>query len=369
MVDSHSKWPEIVTMRSITAEATICELSKIFARWGIPLQVVTDNGAQLTSKEFEEFMMKLGIKHIRVAPYRPQSNGLAERMVQTVNKNLKACLMSGDGRPLELQLSSFLMGYRNTPHSMTGVAPAESMMGRVMRTRLDLLKPRPAEKVMNYQAKQMENASKRFPEYTAGEPVLVRNYAGGCKWKKGHVTGRTGPLSYQVTVEGLTWSRHAGQLLPLSRSSPSARAENVGSRTVSGERPKDLGEKKSRGADQHPPCSSTYADEPGWRGSDRQNVPSAAGSRRGSVEGRQPTTQDIDLENLEDHPPKAPECSYKSGDESAGNESSDNKEDSTPELQSSPGEDRIVTRSGREVRKPIRFQAGSADLGLGSFHS
>ena len=82
------------------------------------------------------------------------------------------------------------------------------------------------------------------------------------------------------------------------------------------------------------------------------------------MEGRQPSTKDISLENLKDHSPKAPECSYESS-ESAGNESSDNKEDSTPELQPAPGEDRIVTRSGREVRKPIRFQAGSADLGLG----
>ena len=255
VVDSHSKWPEIVTMRNITAEATICELSKIFARWGIPVQVVTDNGAQLASKEFEEFMMKLEIKHIRVAPYRPQSNGLAERMVQTVKKNLKACLMSGDDRPLELQLSSFLMGYRNTPHSTTGAAPAESMMGRVMRTRLDLLKPRPAEKVMNSQAKQMENASKRFPEYSAGDPVLVRNYAGGSKWKRGHITGRTGPVSYQVTVEGLTWSRHAGQLLPLSRSNTSAKEENVGSTMMPGARPKDPAGKQDKQPDQHPLCS------------------------------------------------------------------------------------------------------------------
>ena len=58
--------------------------------------------------------------------------------------------------------------------------------------------------------------SQRLPEYEAGDKILVRNYSGGPKWKKGAVLGRTGPVSYEVTVEGLVSSRHAGQLLPLS---------------------------------------------------------------------------------------------------------------------------------------------------------
>ena len=65
---------------------------------------MTDNGVQLTSKELQEFMTKRGIKHIRIAPYRPQSNGLAERMVQTVKQSLKACLMSGDDRPARVTI-------------------------------------------------------------------------------------------------------------------------------------------------------------------------------------------------------------------------------------------------------------------------
>ena len=215
MVDSHSKWPEVIEMQDIMSQSTIIELAKIFARWGNPVQLVTDNGAQLTSKEFEEFLTKQGIKHIRIAPYRPQANGLAERMVQTVKNSLKAHLSGGDQRPIELQLASFLLQYRNTPHSTTGVAPVEAMLGRKMRTRLDLLKPQSAERVLDAQAQLMRNHSQRLVEYKAGDNVLVRNYAGGQKWKKGAVLGRTGPVSYQVTVDGLIWSRHAGQLLPL----------------------------------------------------------------------------------------------------------------------------------------------------------
>ena len=80
---------------------------------------------------------------------------------------------------------------------------------------MDLLKPNAEEKVLNAQAKQVETSSQQLPEFSVGLPVLVRNYAGGAKWKRGEVTGRTGPVSYTVMVDGLVWSRHAGQLLPL----------------------------------------------------------------------------------------------------------------------------------------------------------
>jgi transposase InsO family protein len=62
-----------------TSTHTIEVLRTIFARNGIPSRVVTDNGSQFTSSEFQQFMGLNGIKHIRTTPYHPSSNGLAER--------------------------------------------------------------------------------------------------------------------------------------------------------------------------------------------------------------------------------------------------------------------------------------------------
>ena len=358
VVDSHTKWPEIVTMKTVTAEATISELSKIFARWGIPVQVVTDNGAQLTSREFEEFMTKLGIKHIRIAPYRPQSNGLAERMVQTVKQKLKACLLSGDDRPLELQLSSFLMMYRNTQHSTTGVAPAEAMMGRVMHTKLDLLKPRPADKVLNAQAKQMENGSKRFPEYKSGDKVLVRNYAGGPKWKEGHVIGRTGPVSYQVAVDGLTWSRHAGQLLPLGHASkPAARAAYSRAGSSQTRTPGTETESRSNNS----PLRQRIT-ELSSRPVTRQSV--LVEPRPQEVSRSNPTDDDR-VPDTGTTLSGAGSSVEHSTDTERSTEGKDTAEDGHSDGVSSSGQDvttysgrtRIFTRSGREVRRPLRFQA------------
>ena len=62
VTDAHSKWPEVIVMTSTTAGRTIAELRNLFARYGIPEQVVTDNGPQFASEEFGEFMRMNGVK-------------------------------------------------------------------------------------------------------------------------------------------------------------------------------------------------------------------------------------------------------------------------------------------------------------------
>ena len=130
IVDSHSKWPEVFIMKDITTQRTIVDLAKIFAEFGNPVQLVTDSRPQLTAKEFEDLMTTQDSKHIIIAPYRLQANGLSERMVQTANNSLRAHLSGGDQRQLELQLASFLLQYRNTPHNTTGVAPVDAIAGK-----------------------------------------------------------------------------------------------------------------------------------------------------------------------------------------------------------------------------------------------
>ena len=71
-------------MPSITSEATIAKLRDIFARYGIPQQLVIDNGSQFTPEEFCKFMKANGIKHTLVALYHPRSNGQTERFCSNV---------------------------------------------------------------------------------------------------------------------------------------------------------------------------------------------------------------------------------------------------------------------------------------------
>lgn len=81
-----------------------------------------------------------GIKHTLVAPYHPQSNGLAERGVQILKKALKDRILMGSWS-LPQRLANVFFRYRVKPHSTTGTTPAELFLKRQLRTLLSCFKP------------------------------------------------------------------------------------------------------------------------------------------------------------------------------------------------------------------------------------
>ena len=86
IVDAYSKWMDVVMMTSTTSENTINALRYLFSSYGLPVEIVSDNGPQFVSEEFEIFLKENGVRHIRSAPYHPASNGEAERAVRTFNR-------------------------------------------------------------------------------------------------------------------------------------------------------------------------------------------------------------------------------------------------------------------------------------------
>ena len=151
-------------MSSTTADSTISILRRVFAAYGLPEQLVSDNGPQFVAQEFAEFVRANGVRHIRTAPYHPSSNGAVERLVQTFKQSMKA----GDhgGLSLQHQLQNLLMTHRSTPHATTGQSPASLFLGRPIRTRFDLLRPEVGNRVRGEQAcqKQHHDTHARFRE-------------------------------------------------------------------------------------------------------------------------------------------------------------------------------------------------------------
>ena len=107
IVDAHSKWPEVMAMSSTTSEHTIDALRTLFSHYGLPEQLVSDNGPQFTADVFAQFMKESGVKHILSAPYHPSSNGLAERFVQTFKRAMTAG--EKDRRTVSQRLADFLL--------------------------------------------------------------------------------------------------------------------------------------------------------------------------------------------------------------------------------------------------------------------
>ena len=90
IVDAHSKWAEVIETKSTTAAATITQLRQLFATYGLPEQIVTENGPQFSAGEFSSFYKSNGVKHIQCIPYHPSPNGAVERFIQTFKKAIRA---------------------------------------------------------------------------------------------------------------------------------------------------------------------------------------------------------------------------------------------------------------------------------------
>ena len=87
-VDYLSRFFEIDELTSTTSAAVIRKLSVHFSRQGIPEIFVSDNAAQFTSQEFQDFARVWDFEHRTPSPLYPQSNGLAEKAVQIAKKIL-----------------------------------------------------------------------------------------------------------------------------------------------------------------------------------------------------------------------------------------------------------------------------------------
>ena len=146
IIDAYSKWIDISVVNLATSLTTIEELRKVFATHGLPEVLVSDNDTAFSSEEFLEFTKRNRTRHIRTAP---SSNGQVDRAVQTFKEAMKK-----DGtHSLQTRVSRFLFNYRNTPHSTTGVSPAELLLGRKPRIHLSLLIPSTASQVARRQRK------------------------------------------------------------------------------------------------------------------------------------------------------------------------------------------------------------------------
>lgn len=126
LVDEMSRWPEIFILHSTNAHKIGEALDRIFSRWGFPGTLITDNGPQFLSSIFEQYCVCRGIYHRRVTPYWPRANGQIERFFKTILKIVKIANL--ERKNYENELSTFLLAYRNTPHSLTGVSPAQLML-------------------------------------------------------------------------------------------------------------------------------------------------------------------------------------------------------------------------------------------------
>ena len=133
-VDYYSRFVEVVVMKKITTARVIPILTEMFARHGIPISIKCDNGPQFISEAWEGFLKENGIKLQHTTPLWPQANGEIERQNRGLLKSMR--IAHAEGRNWKEELHKYLLMYRATPHTVTGVSPAELLFNRTIRTKL-----------------------------------------------------------------------------------------------------------------------------------------------------------------------------------------------------------------------------------------
>ena len=137
--DYYTKWTEAYAAKDHTAQ-TVADLLCVnfFSRFGCPTQLHSDQGREFESKLFSEICTLLGITKTRTNPYRPQSDGLVERINRTIKQMIRIFVNQNNANWDEL-LPYLLMAYRSTEHASTRCTPNILMLGRQIKIPLDLM--------------------------------------------------------------------------------------------------------------------------------------------------------------------------------------------------------------------------------------
>jgi len=127
-VDDYSRVSYVEVLEDECGETAAAFLHRAvgwFASLGVRVQrVLTDNGSCYRSKDFQKRCKSLGIRHSRTRPYRPRTNGKAERFIQTILREWAYAKAYTSSRSRELALPRWLKYYNHVrPHGSLGCLP------------------------------------------------------------------------------------------------------------------------------------------------------------------------------------------------------------------------------------------------------
>jgi transposase InsO family protein len=133
MIDDHSRLAYAEVLADLTASCARAFLRRAvawFAERGVTVRaVMSDNGSCYVSHEYAEALANLGLRHLRIKPGRPRTNGKAERFIQTLLREWAYGQIYGDSDERAANLPRFLERYNyKHPHGSLGKqAPASRL--------------------------------------------------------------------------------------------------------------------------------------------------------------------------------------------------------------------------------------------------
>ena len=119
-------------LTSMTTHHIADHVKQIFAEYGWPDTLISDNGPCYASKVFKGLMAEYHVNHITSSPHYPQPNALAKKYIQIVKNLFHKTKEEGQ------DLYKCLVTYRNTPLSSTLQSLMQILSNRATRSALPL---------------------------------------------------------------------------------------------------------------------------------------------------------------------------------------------------------------------------------------
>ena len=202
LTDHFSRWRDAIPIPDGTAETVARTLDeRVFAYFGLPERIHTDQGAQFESVLFQELCGLWGVQKSRTTAYHPQGNGVVERGNKELGDGLRALLLHRAEEDWDLLLPHLMRSIRATPHSTTHETANFLMFGRELKVPGMLTQPNlePKQTRTEYVAHMQERLQEAYeqlrdrqlatrtadeksePVYSVGDQVWLKNF----RFKKG----------------------------------------------------------------------------------------------------------------------------------------------------------------------------------------
>jgi hypothetical protein len=248
LVDYATRYPEAVALKRIDTETVAEALVDMYARVGVPEEILTDMGTQFTSDLMKEVGRLLSIKQLTTTPYHPQCNGLVERFNGTLKRMLRR-MCSERPKDWDRYISALLFAYRESPQESTGFSPFQLIYGRTVRGPMAILRELWTREVdtpevrTTYQyvldlkdrlqetcklaREELQKSQKRYKVYydrkskdrqmSVGDKVLLLLPTDHNKllmqWQGPHeIVGKVGLTDYRIEMKGKVKTYHANLL-------------------------------------------------------------------------------------------------------------------------------------------------------------
>lgn len=207
VLDHFSKFTFLKPLKKFVSKEIINYLqNEIFCCYGVPETLVSDNGSQFRSKDFEKFLTKYGVHHILTAVYSPQANA-SERVNRCINEALRSYIRN-DQREWDRYTDSINCSLRNSIHQSIGRTPYQVVFGQTMVThgkdykllrKLNILADSDSvierqdeftiirDKIKHFIKKAYDknariyNLRSRFKDFNIGQHVIRRNFTQSSK--------------------------------------------------------------------------------------------------------------------------------------------------------------------------------------------